>query len=140
MKTPVSAPRSIFSIAIVSVLALCSFSIAAQDLSPKVTRSSNLQIIPLELHAAHDFTSPAQGIRESSPEEIQRIEHANSRFAPPRSNASGLSMWNLFPMAFAAQELTKPLLLLDAARLNANLKSLAHTHLAGRYPIPPPQA
>jgi hypothetical protein len=138
MKTSISAPRSIFSVAIASILALCSFTIAAQDLSPKVTRSSNLQIVPLELHTASDFTSPAHGIRESSPEEIQRIEQVNNRFAPPRHNASGSSLWDLFPVAFAAQELCKPLLLLGDACLNANLISLAHTHLDSRYPIPPP--
>lgn len=134
--TVMSPQRGAFSAMISAVLILCNVTLAAQDVSPKVQRHPGLSIAVLELHTAPAVTTPAHGLRESSPEEIQRIEQLTNRSIIQRNNSS--SVWNWFPDLISAVAICKPLLLVDHACSNANLIALAHANLNSRYPIPPP--
>lgn len=133
-----SPPRGYFSILIASVLVLCNVTLATQDKSAKSKRISSLKIAVLELHTTPNDTTPEDGFRESAPEEIQRIEQHSGRNTLPRNSSS--VAWHWFPSHLSAETFCKPLLLVSAACLNANLIAVAHANLDSRYPIPPPAA
>lgn len=134
--TIMSPKRSAFSVFIAAVLVLCNVTLAAQDVSPKVQQRSSLSIAVLELHTAPAVPTPAHALRESAPEEIQRIEQLTNRSTIYRNNSSFI--WNWFPDLISSEAFCKPLLLVDHACSNANLIAFAHANLSSRYPIPPP--
>lgn len=134
--TVLSRPRRYFSGLLAALLILCNVAVAAQVIFPKVQRGSAHYTVAPELHSAPIAQSPAHGLRETSAEEIQRIEQLTGRNIVPRHFASFL--WNWFPDVVAATVFCKPLLLLEDARINAKIIALSHTNLNSRYPIPPP--
>jgi hypothetical protein len=131
--------RKLFSAVISTLFIVSNLSLCALDATIKVSGHSASEIKPLQLHSAPNFAAPAQGLRESSPEEIQRLEQLGGRDKLSRTGATSGFSYGMQLLSVSAHAFYKPLLLLENLRLNANLKSLAHTHLAGRYPIPPPQ-
>lgn len=91
-----------------------------------------------ELHTTPNFGGAAQGLRESGPEEVQRIEQTGNRTNLARAIVPSDFFEHNYSHQISENNLTKPLLLIKEACLDATLHSLAHALLSSRYPIPPP--
>lgn len=98
--------------------------------------NSNIQL--LHLHHSPDFTTPAEGIRQSTPEEIQRIEQFQNRGAGLRRYYAATEICGSMPKLIRTNNFHKQLILMGLAKANASRLSLRHVHLKTRFPIPPP--
>lgn len=113
---------------------------AAEQRMPSAAHSAATATISLQLHSSPNFQGAAQGLRQSSPEEVQRIEELGARQKFARQNDFNDALANDSALAFSTKSCLNPLNLLELACLQANLISFAHAYLTARYPIPPPSA
>lgn len=111
---------------------------AAEQLSSAAGKQAAKATISLQLHKAPVFHGSAQGLRESSPEEVQRIEELGARQKFSRHENIDDLLSGVCLAALNGNASLKPLLLLESACSQANLISFAHAYLTARYPIPPP--
>ena len=126
------------SFAVIAAIFLVGSLTAAEQLSSAAGKQAAKATISLQLHSAPGFHGSTQGLRESSPEEVQRIEELGARQKFARQDSlNDLLAADRFS-ASAGGDCLKPLLLLESACSTANLISFAHAYLTARYPIPPP--
>lgn len=111
---------------------------AADQLSSPAGAYAAKAGVSLQLHTAPYFQSSAQGLREASPEEVQRIEELGARQKFVRHDNLNEVLWHGSGISNAPASNFKPFLLLEIACSRANLISFAHAYLTARYPIPPP--
>ena len=122
---------------IAGIFLVSNLSAADQLVSPAGAYAAKASI-SLQLHSSPHFQGSAHGLRESSPEEVQRIEELGARQKFSRLDSLNDLISQGQASAFPAAACGKPLLLLEIACCQANLISFAHAYLTARYPIPPP--
>ncbi len=113
---------------------------AAEQFTPVDPAHRAKSSVSLHLHSAPNLYGSSQALRESFPEEVQRIEGLRGRQKFTRHDHLHDVLGNDPLMPLSSKSPVQPLLLLQSACSQANLIAFAHAYLAARYPIPPPTA